>query len=84
MEWDEYPDMGDRDRDENSGRFTEEYPREDFLQALEELGATGTTDVSDYVGCDRRTAYLKLQALEEEGEIESQKVGNALLWELVD
>jgi hypothetical protein len=36
------------------------------------------------VGCDRRTAYLKLQHLEEEGTIESRKVGNALLWELVD
>ncbi len=75
--------MSDRKRDESSGRFSEEYPREDFLRALEELGATGTTDVADYVGCDRRTAYLKLQNLEEEGNIESQKVGNALLWKLV-
>ncbi|ELY39833.1 hypothetical protein [Natronorubrum tibetense] len=76
--------MGDRDRDENSGKFTEEYPREEFLKALEELGATGTTDVSSHVGCDRRTAYLKLQTLEKKGEVKSQKVGNALLWELVD
>ena len=52
--------MDDRKRDENSGRFSEEYPREDFLRALAELG------------------------LEEEGEVESRKVGNALLWELVD
>ena len=74
--------MDDRDRDEESGKFTEEYPQEDFLQALEELGPTGTTDVSDFVGCDRRTAYLKLQSLEEEGKVNSQKVGNALLWEL--
>ena len=76
--------MEDRDRDENSGRFTEEYPREDFLQALEELAAAGTTDISNHVGCDRRTAYLKLQTLEEEGKVESRKVGSALLWELVD
>lgn len=76
--------MGERDRDKNSGRFTEEYPRESFLQALSELGAAGTTDISDHVGCDRRTAYLKLQTLEEEGDVESKKVGNALLWKLVD
>ncbi|EMA29082.1 MULTISPECIES: helix-turn-helix domain-containing protein [Halobacteriales] len=76
--------MGDRKRDENSGRFSEEYPRDDFLRVLEELGAVGTTDVAEHVGCDRRTAYLKLQSLEEEGDVESRKVGNALLWELVD
>lgn len=76
--------MGDRDRDENSGRFSEEYPREDFIRALERLGASGTTDLADHVGCDRRTAYLKLQVLEEEGDVESKKVGNALLWMLVD
>jgi len=76
--------MGDRKRDENSGRFSEEYPREDFLRVLEEHGAAGTTDVAEHVGCDRRTAYLKLQSLEEEGDVERRKVGNALLWELVD
>ncbi len=76
--------MRGRDRDENSGRFTEKYPQEDFLHALEELSAAGTADISDHVGCDRRTAYLKLQLLEEEGEVVSQKVGNALLWKLVE
>jgi len=74
--------MGDRKRDEISGRFSEEYPREDFVRALDELGAAGTTDIAEHVDCDRRTAYLKLQSLEEEGDVESRKVGNALLWEL--
>lgn len=74
--------MADRDRDEESGRFTEEYPEEEFIQALEELGSAGTTDISNYISCDRRTAYLKLQSLEEEDKVTSQKVGNALLWEL--
>ncbi len=74
--------MGNRDRDKNSGKFTEEYPREEFISTLEELGSAGTTDISNQIGCDRRTAYLKLKSLEEEGEIKSKKVGNALLWEL--
>ena len=74
--------MGDRDRDEKSGKFTEEYPRQDFLEALAELGPSGTTDISDYVGCDRRTAYLKLKSIEDDGQIRSKKVGNSLLWEL--
>jgi DeoR/GlpR family transcriptional regulator of sugar metabolism len=74
--------MGERERDEESGEFIQKYPQEEFLQALEELGSAGTTDVSEHVGCDRRTAYLKLQSLEEEGKVASQKVGNALLWKL--
>lgn len=73
--------MGDRDRDEESGKFTEEYPLQEFLDALSELGPSGTTDISSYIGCDRRTAYLKLKTLEEEGKIRSRKVGNSLLWE---
>ena len=76
--------MDDRDRDEKSGKFTEEYPEQDFLEALAELGPTGTTDVSDHIGCDRRTAYLKLKSLEKGGKVRSQKVGHALLWELTD
>ncbi len=74
--------MGERDRDENSGKFTEEYPLQEFLGALAELGSSGTTDIADQVGCDRRTAYLKLKSLEDKGEIRSQKVGNSILWEL--
>lgn len=74
--------MGERERDEESGEFIQKYPQEEFLQALEELDSAGTTDVSEHVGCDRRTAYLKLQSLEEEGKVTSQKVGNALLWKL--
>ena len=74
--------MGDRDRDDESGKFTEEYPIEDFIEAIRELDSAGTSDIADYIGCDRRTAYLKLQALDEENKVESQKVGNALLWRL--
>ena len=73
--------MADRDRDERSGKFTEEYPSQEFLDALAELGPSGTTDISDYIGCDRRTAYLKLKSLEEEGKVRSKKVGSSLLWE---
>lgn len=76
--------MSDRDRDEESGKFTEEYPQQDFLEALGELGPSGTTDIAEYVGCDRRTAYLKLKSLEDEEKIRSNKVGNSLLWEIDD
>lgn len=74
--------MGRRERDEDTGKYTEEYPPKEFLEALNEIGPAGTTDVAEHVGCDRRTAYLKLQSLEEDNKIESEKVGNALLWRL--
>lgn len=74
--------MVERDRDEKTGEFTEEYPPEVFLEALTEIGPAGTTEIAEAVNCDRRTAYLKLQALEDENHVTSRKVGNALLWEL--
>ena len=74
--------MAERGRDEESGKFTEEYPEEDFIKALKEIESSGTADIAEFVGCDRRTAYLKLNFLEEAGKVESKKIGNALLWEL--
>jgi hypothetical protein len=72
-----------KDRDEQTGRYTESYSSEDFLSALDILnGSAGTQDVADEVGCAYRTAHAKLTELEEEGEISARKVGNAKLWEL--
>ena len=77
--------MTSRDRDEDTGQFSEEYPSEVFIDALREIGPAGTTDVADHIGCDRRTAYVKLREIEEEaGSIKSEKIGNALLWSIDD
>ena len=74
-----------RDRDEESGEYTETYPLEEVLAALETLsGSAGTQDVADEVGCAYRTAYAKLTELEERGDVTSRKVGNARLWEVDD
>lgn len=74
----------DEDRDE-TGQFTEKYPRSVFLDALRGLGGeAGTTDVADEVGCPRRTAYHRLSNLRDEGRINSRKVGSAMLWVIED
>lgn len=71
------------DRDDDSGQYSETYPLDDFIAALDDLGgAAGTQDVADVVGCKYRTANAKLHELDEEGRITSQKVGNAYLWKL--
>ncbi|MFA9516916.1 ArsR family transcriptional regulator [Halopenitus sp. H-Gu1] len=72
-----------KDRDEETGKYTERYPAKDFLSAIDSLnGAAGTQEIADDVGCAYRTAYAKLTELEEGGKITSRKVGNAKLWQL--
>jgi len=72
-----------KDRDEQTGKYTERYTSEDFLSVLETLGGSaGTQEVADEVGCAYRTAHAKLTELEGDGELSSRKVGNAKLWEL--
>lgn len=79
--------MGDRNpyRSEDSGRYTEGYTPEDALEALQELaGAATTSEVAEKVGCARRTAYNKLDTLEEEGRIRSRDAGRSRLWLLTE
>lgn len=74
--------MADRD---DSGRYSETYPLEEFIDALDDLGGSaGTQEVADAVGCKYRTANAKLHELEEGGRVTARKVGNAYLWMLDD
>ena len=69
------------DRDNDSGEYTQTYPDSDFIDAIDELGGmASTSDISDTVGCTHRTAYTRLQAIEEQDLIQSRKVGNSILW----
>lgn len=73
--------MGERDRDEESGKYTTEFGDEEFITAIEDLGGSAsTTEIADSIDCDRRTAYLRLKELEDGDDISSRKVGNSLLW----
>lgn len=73
------------DRDDESGRFETSYSDDDFRAAVETLGpGVGTADIADMVGCGRDTAYRRLRGLEDDGEVESRKVGMARLWSLPD
>jgi GTP-sensing pleiotropic transcriptional regulator CodY len=75
------PTMPNADRDDESGQYTETYPPEDFITAIEaENGMAGTQDIADTVGCSYETAYKKLREMEDAGTIESKRVGNARLW----
>ena len=70
-----------KDREEESGRYTTSYPDSDFLNAIQQLnGMGGTSEIAEEVGCTRRTAYTRLKSLEDEGQVESRKVGNSIVW----
>lgn len=74
-----------RDRDEESGKYTDAYSDDDFLQALaDEDGIAGTGALADAVGCTSRHALNRLRELEEAGEVTSKDVGRSLVWMLVD
>lgn len=77
--------MPGADRDEDSGKYTDKYPREEFVKAIRaEGGMAGTQDVADRVGVIYDTAYKKLRRLEEGGEVSSRKIANARVWMLPD
>ena len=72
-----------KDRDDRTGKYTEKYPLEEFVSALDALGGmAGTQEIADEVGCAYRTAYAKLKVLDDGDKISSRNVGNAKLWEL--
>ncbi len=82
METKNTSEMPGANRDEDSGQYQETYPDEDFVDALDEHGPTGTQAVADAVGCSYDHAYKTLRRLEAEGVVSSDRVGNARLWKV--
>lgn len=76
--------MMERERDEDTGKFTTQYQREDFLDALEEEDFLATSDVADIVGCTQNLAYRRLKELENEGKVKSKEIGRFLAWQKPD
>lgn len=75
--------MVGKDRDDDSGRYSQTYPPEDFLDAIEAAsGAAGTREIAEAVGCSVDTAIRRLNELEAGGRVSRREVGNAFLWRL--
>ena len=75
-----YANMTNPERDPESGKLTERYSDEDFLEAVSKLEPASTREVAEAVGCSRRNADVRLRKLEEDNEIRMKKVGNSLTW----
>jgi hypothetical protein len=68
------------ERDEDSGKFTDQYAREEFIEAVEELDIATTTMVADYVGCSYDLAYRRLHEFVEDGELTKKDAGGLFIW----
>jgi hypothetical protein len=69
-----------QDRDEDSGRFTEQYPEEAFLDAVERFGTATTTEIAEEVGCSYDLAYRRLNALVDEEKVQRKEFGSSFVW----
>jgi len=69
-----------RERDENSGKYTQEYPDNEFIEAIESLDFPSTAEIADEVGCSYTLAYHRLNSLADEGEIKRLEIGNSFAW----
>lgn len=64
---------------------TVQYEDAAFIDAVETIDSVaGTNDVAEIVGCSYETAYKRLCALEDDGRLESDKLGKTLMWTLAD
>ena len=77
--------MPGRERDEESGKYTDSYSTADILDAIRALGgAAGTRDIAEEVGSHRDTVRRRLNELAEAGDVTRTQVGNAYLWSVAD
>lgn len=77
--------MPNADRDDESGKYTETYPPEAFVDAVRDAdGLAGTQDVADAVGCSYELAYKRLRDLADDGTVATRKVANARIWSVDD
>jgi uncharacterized membrane protein len=73
-----------KERDEDSGKFTEVVSDEEIISFLSNQDGVVTSKVAKEFDYERPTAYRRLKNLEADGRIESRKVGNSLLWLSID
>jgi len=72
-----------RDRDAESGKYTDAFSDEDFIEAIHaEGGLAGTTAVAEIVGCTRRQALNRLKELRKQDKVTSKDVGRSLVWQI--
>lgn len=74
-----------RERDDESGQYTDAYSDMEFIDAITaEGGVAGTGDIAEFVGCSHRQALNRLKKLEGRDRVTSKDVGRSLVWQLTN
>lgn len=71
-------------QDEETGKITQQYSDEKFIEVVKDSSPASTSEVAEGVGCSSDNAYRRLKSLEEAGKIQSKMAGNSLIWFLVE
>ena len=74
----------DRPRDDHGRYQGQAYSDSDFLDAVVELETATTTKIADAVDCERTTAHKRLRDLESDGQLDSENLGNVIVWAISD
>ena len=61
-----------------------EYRDETIMAAVREHENPVARDVADAIGMTHRNVHYRLKQLEEKGLVESQSIGNTLVWTVVE
>ena len=72
-----------RERDDESGQYTSQYPREAFLNGISNAEPATTQKVAEEVGCSYNLAYRRLKELSREESVSSERIGGAFIWSLL-
>ena len=73
-------DQHDRNRTEH-GNYANEYPLDRFLDVFDSPEPLTSREVADEIGCTRKTAFSKLTALDDAGELEAKQIaGRIWIW----
>jgi predicted ArsR family transcriptional regulator len=72
------------EQDKETGKITQQYSDEQFIQVVKNCTPASTSEVAEGVGCSSDNAYRRLKTLEEAEKVESKMAGNSLIWFPVD
>jgi predicted transcriptional regulator len=65
----------------NNDREYRHHDDDEFLNAIQ-AGHRATSAIAEHVGVTRQAADKRLRQLREEGEVESEMIGNSLVWSI--
>jgi len=69
-----------QERDEK-GRYSEKTPAEEVLELFDDTEPRTTSEVAEVLDVAQKTAYNKLEQLQEEGKIRKKNIGGlAVVW----